>query len=413
MFQAAPGETNTVQVAVSDTDKNQYGNYARATVSDTTTPLVAGDHCQSVDVHTATCTAGPFGFTTTEVHLGDGNDSATLGALTFSYMSGDDGNDVLTGSDGGYDTIVGGPGDDTLNGRGGADWLDPAWGDPAVDQAGADTYQGGGGAGDTLDYGGRTAGVAATQDGAANDGEVGEHDNVAGDIEEILGGGGDDFIVGGAGPQSLSGNGGNDRILGGAGADTIDGGPGDDRVDAGAGNDLISGDFASVGADDVHGRAGVDRFVSHEAPSTISLDDAANDGLAGQNIHSDVENVTSDSPRVTLWGSAGANDLTVRAPDAEFICAPSTEPGAEMHGGAGNDTLTMYYRRDRLYGDDGADTINGGCGTDYLSGGKGFDTIYARDGDPDVVSCGAGIDVVTADKGDTVAKDCEIVYRIA
>ena len=413
-FEAAAGETNTVTVAADAADVNQYGDYARITVTDTTAPLVVGSSCQSVDIHTAICTAGSGGFTSAELVLGDGDDKATIGPLDRSYVFGNEGNDTLTGSDVGSDQLKGGPGDDTLSGRGGIDSLDQVWlGTETVEevQSGADTYSGGAG-NDHLSYRGRTEGVAATVDGVANDGGVGEHDNVGSDIEDLQGGAGDDFMAGGTAADILDGAEGNDRILGEGGADTIDGGAGNDRIDGGAGNDLVEQVY---GDDDVHGGAGTDTLTRWDSLYTsTSLDDVANDGPAGaaQNIHSDVENVTVYY-RATVWGSAAANDLRVRKPDEEVCYFGLSSPGSEMHGGAGNDTLTAYGADDRLYGDDGMDTITGGCGTDYLEGGKGFDVIDSRDGDPtDVVSCGAGVDRVTADKGDRVAKDCEIVNRI-
>jgi hypothetical protein len=46
----------------------------------------------------------------------------------------------------------------------------------------------------------------------------------------------------------------------------------------------------------------------------------------------------------------------------------------------------------------GADTITGRAGSDELSGGDDRDTIDARDGEPDMVTCGAGVDTVTTDR---------------
>jgi Ca2+-binding RTX toxin-like protein len=411
-FVAEAGETNTVTIDADAADRLATGAYTKVTVTDTTAPLTATNGCQSVGPHTATCTKS-YGFTSVDIQLGDGDDAATVGPLGSTGIFGGPGNDVLTGSDGGNDLFKGGTGDDTISGRGGNDRLDDMWFETAEEvQGGSDTYSGGAGS-DQLHYKARTAAVSITLDGVANDGELGEHDNVAADVETLAGGSGNDFIGGGTGAELLIGNDGDDRIVGGGGNDGLEGGLGADRIDAGPGDDLIDGDLASLGADDVHGGAGVDKFVSNESGAvTISLDDAANDGSAAQNIHSDVENVTVNT-RATVWGSAAANDLRVRKPELEFCFPGGSAPGTELHGRAGNDTLTAYGADDRLYGDDGADTIDGGCGTDYISGGTGIDVIQAQDGDPtDVVSCGGGVDRVTADAGDRVAKDCELVIRV-
>jgi Ca2+-binding RTX toxin-like protein len=46
-----------------------------------------------------------------------------------------------------------------------------------------------------------------------------------------------------------------------------------------------------------------------------------------------------------------------------------------------------------------------------LDGGAGDDVLSARDGARDTIRCGAGRDTVTADRLDTVARDCERVSR--
>jgi Ca2+-binding RTX toxin-like protein len=115
---------------------------------------------------------------------------------------------------GGDDVLIGGPGDDTL-----------------VGGLGADTMSGGAGT-DTVDYSARTMDVAVTLDGAANDGAVGEGDNVAADVENVIGGLGSDLLVGGPGPNDLDGGPGDDVIDGDGGRDVLHGGDGDDTIRA-------------------------------------------------------------------------------------------------------------------------------------------------------------------------------------
>ena len=57
----------------------------------------------------------------------------------------------------------------------------------------------------------------------------------------VLGAGGDDLLVGGAGADRLLGGPGNDILVGNAGADALHGGPGDDTLMGGPGNDLLIG----------------------------------------------------------------------------------------------------------------------------------------------------------------------------
>jgi hypothetical protein len=70
-------------------------------------------------------------------------------------------------------------------------------------------------------------------------------------------------------------------------------------------------------------------------------------------------------------------------------------------GTARNDTLRGTAGADRLYGRAGNDALFGMAGADYLNGGAGKDRF----------SCGAGRDTVVAERGETVARDCEVVRR--
>jgi hypothetical protein len=67
---------------------------------------------------------------------------------------------------------------------------------------------------------------------------------------------------------------------------------------------------------------------------------------------------------------------------------------------------------DRLLGLAGADLLQGGAGRDRVDAGAGDDRIPAHaDGKRDVISCGRGRDVVTAERIDSISRDCEIVSR--
>jgi Ca2+-binding RTX toxin-like protein len=102
--------------------------------------------------------------------------------------------------------------------------------------------------------------------------------------------------------------------------------------------------------------------------------------------------------------------------------------GNTLYGGPSNDTLNGGYAQDILYSGPGNDTLsggpsidilNGGPGHDHIDGGGGQDVIGAQDGDRDWIKCGTTArgsdirehDVVRADKIDSVARDCEVVYR--
>ena len=172
-----------------------------------------------------------------------------------------------------------GPGDDYVEGANtSGSWPYLGDGDFVVAGTGSDTYdlRGGPLAGtgyycgnlfgtcapvtirpDTISYAARTNSVHASLDDHANDGEAGEDDNIVA-AGEIIGGSGDDVLVGsstrattligGKGDDTLRGGDrgdllrggtGNDRLFGGAGDDQLVGGPGVDTFACGAGKDLV------------------------------------------------------------------------------------------------------------------------------------------------------------------------------
>ena len=124
------------------------------------------------------------------------------------------------------------------------------------------------------------------------------------------------------------------------------------------------------------------------------------------------------------------DDLTI---DLRGATGPDGDAFASIEwaeAGSGDDRLYASPRvgwldggpgADVLIGSSGSDVLDGGPGRDRLVGRGGRDVLSARDGAPDVVSCGDGIDVVsgTEDNGfgeweelgpdpvDVLGADCE------
>jgi hypothetical protein len=104
----------------------------------------------------------------------------------------------------------------------------------------------GGGGLDTLDYSAYTLGVyvnLATSQATAITGGISGFRNV-------IGGAGNDILIGDANDNVLTGNGGNDILVGGAGNDTLYGGDGRNLLIGGTGSDLLyggSGDDLLIG----------------------------------------------------------------------------------------------------------------------------------------------------------------------
>jgi len=227
-------------------------------------------------------------------------------------------NNILTGR-AGDNTLVGGPGDDSL--EGGEE---------------TDVYHGGPGFDEVL-YFNEAEDVTVTLDGKPNDGKPGEHDSVGSDVEKVLGGPGDDTLIGNGKANTLAGFSGDDVLRGGGGNDLLtnfaNAPDGDDEYFGGPGNDTV-----------LEGIRGGDQV--------LSIDGVANDRVVGgppgdlDNIHLDVENVIGGPNDDRITGSPAANRL---------------------EGGLGDDTLIGLGGGDTLLPGGGVDTANGGPGLDTAS----------------------------------------------
>ncbi len=294
------------------------------------------------------------------------------------------GSDVLVGSVTTGNVLTGGPGDDSLDGLDGNDTLN---GGP-----GADSMIGGPGS-DLVDYSGRSAPLAIDLDGVADDGEAGEGDNLDPSVDVVNGGSGPDVIVGSAIQNVIDGKGGDDRLDGRGDNDTVFGS---------GGNDVLVGD---VGKDSLVGGDGFDTadYSARTAPLTIDLDDADDDGEAGEgdNVAMTIERVLGGSGNDTITGNAGPNDLV---------------------GNLGTDTLNGLAGDDRLFGRDGlVDTLDCGDGagdavdqdpTDTMTNCEGVLAPPVNTEFPEIVPTDPGIgDVLTAAPGTWTGTGITFAYQ--
>ncbi|MBL8923310.1 MAG: calcium-binding protein [Myxococcaceae bacterium] len=402
------------------------------------------------------------------VSLGAGNDTFTgqggagTGAVATAVLTvyGGDGNDALTGGDG-ADVISGDEGNDTLAGGGAADTLNGNAGTDTFSEGaapnGGDTFNGGAGV-DTVSYASRTAAITATIGAGANDGESGENDDIAADVEGVTGGSADDSLTGSANDDVLSGGAGADTLVGGDGNDTLNGGDGNDTLTGGNGDDTVNGDTGNDsfvagadadGADVFNGGAGTDTATYAARGTgenlTITLDGTANDGESSENdnLKTDVENVIGGGGDDTITGSASANVLTGGAGndvlnggagDDVFAEGSATNGGDRFIGGLGTDRVDYSARvaaltitmdgvaaddglagenddveadvenvdcgsgDDSVSGNAGNNVINGGAGADTILGAGGNDTLYG-DGGNDSLSGEAGDDLLDGGAG--------------
>jgi Ca2+-binding RTX toxin-like protein len=265
----------------------------------------------------------------TDLIVGTDGDNRLDGFWGDDTIRGLDGNDYLH-ADIGADALEGGPGDDVLHDREG-----PAVTAPLE----PDTFAGGDGT-DLVLFTGKEPDLTITLDDVADDGVDGEGDNVGADIEEVVGGEGNDVIVGTEFADLLDGWQGNDILVGGLGPDDFIGGEG---------FDLVS-------------------YLERDESIVATLDGLPGDGAAGENdwIAADVED---------LRGGAGPDWLTGNAGDNFLI------------GAGGDDMLNALA---------GADFVEGNAGADAIAVRDGASDDVECGADPDRVTADRE-DTVAAD----------------
>jgi Ca2+-binding RTX toxin-like protein len=245
----APGENNNVHAGRRSSTEIWFEDSAPITgypglKCHVATPLYPGS--------TSAVSCDTRGIVSVRLYLGTGaNEADAFGGLpavisgaggTYNNFTGGDAADLLIGSSG-DDYLNGGAGNDMLQGRAGKDELHGGLGlDELRGEDGADVLEGGsqgdvftGGDGaDAVTYGNRSAPVRVMINNLADDGSSHEGDYVQADVENALGGTGDDILVG---PSEDIRN----AFFGGPGDDTLYGGGGNDGLHGGAGLDLLRG----------------------------------------------------------------------------------------------------------------------------------------------------------------------------
>ena len=311
---------------------------------------------------------------------GAGNDTVAAGAGN-DTISGGTGNDIVDGGSGvdtidfhsvsvnlavdltagtasgqGKDSLVAienvycGSGNDTVVGDAGNNFLQGGAGnDELIGGQGDDILAGGAGV-DTSDFSDATSGVIIN---LSADNATGQGRDQLLDIENAVGGAGDDILTGDSENNLLIGGPGDDRLIGGLGDDTLTGGAGSDTVD----------------------------YTSASATMNINLVSDLSQGQ-GRDTLAGIENV-----------AGGAGDDIITGDDGDNI----------LSGGAGDDTLVAGAGNDSVSGDDGDDNISGGTGNDVLAGGSGNDRIDGGTGN-DSLTGGAGDDLLAGGSGnDSIA----------
>lgn len=198
---------------------------------------------------------------------GGGNDSL-IGGGGHDNLDGGNGADTMQG-DGGNDSLYAGSGNDNLFGGLGNDSLSGGEGDDLLNGGADDDTLSGGQGSDTVDYAQHSHASGLEIDIAQGRMVGGGEADVLFSIENVIGSGFNDSILGDTRSNILRGGGGNDTILGNGGQDTIMGGAGADRLIGGWSDDMLTG---GAGADTLTGGSGSDTFLFYEANSDVITD---------------------------------------------------------------------------------------------------------------------------------------------
>ncbi len=233
-------------------------------------------------------------------------------------------------------------------------------------------------------------------------------DDFAG-FANVIGGKGNDLIVGDSNANRLDGSEGKDTLAGGGGFDTLIGGLGDDTylVNLQDMQTIVSERIAPTAMGEVNGvltlqggtdAKGVDTLVLSGfsnimdlrfgvGDTTVTVSQTGSTAIAL--VDKAVEQISFDTglgtPAVyfTNWGNIGTKS-------ADFVM--TKDVGGTGIGGQGDDFLMGGQGQDILLGGLGNDIIRGGTGSDKLIGNAGNDLIYVNRGDGDLALGGAGAD---------------------
>ncbi len=291
-------------------------------------------------------------------------------------LLGETGNDEMSGGPGDRDYVDGGPGDDSVDGG-------PGDADVVVGGVGNDRIDGGPGAHDAASYEGVGGPISVDLGSGVVSGAEGER--LTG-VEDVLGGSGDDTLIGSAASANrLDGGPGNDRLIAVGAGDEAFGGPG---------SDACSGPFAvedSCGLSAAGHGTGVElyRSITGVASLIVTGSEGADDVTVGFSAGGFL--VQGASAGVAVRLDEPGSGTCSRDPATNSVhCAGSASSILASLGG-GNDIFTVA---DSVPANVSA-TIDGGAGADTLRGGPGADTLYGGDDhDPDALEGGGGDDVL-------------------
>jgi Ca2+-binding RTX toxin-like protein len=328
--------------------------------------------------------------------LSDGGNADLV--LTNSTLTGI-GSDVLMGIE--LASIFGGPGPNLidatafvgsgitiLNGNGGGDTLLGTSGDDILTSTAFGNDSMVGNDGDDFVFAG--SGRDTVQGGAGNDQLFGQ----GGNGDRLFGGDGDDTVSGGNGHDSVFGDAGDDVLLGGSGNDVLTGGLGDDNIDGGAG-----------ALDQLNETGDVDLTLTTTSLTGLGADTLANIETAllfGGPSPNVIDASGFISQGISFFDGAGGGDTIIGTPGPDIITS-SGNGDDSFQGGLGNDSIFAGSGKDTLIGGAGNDILKGQGGSgDILRGGDDNDRLDGGNGNDPELDGGPGNDLIFGGKGNDV-----------
>ena len=336
------------------------------------------------------------------------------------------------------DTLIGDDGDNILTGGQGGDWI---YGGAGNDTASYDSYY----------WGGYPGVIVNLSTGRGYDGDA--EDDILISIENIIGSYNNDTLKGNQFDNRLEGGQGIDTLYGGAGDDTLYGGIDDDTLYGGAGDDTLYGGvdddtlIGGEGADKLDGgvqtwnwnyrRYSFDTADYSDSDAGVTVNLATGKGKGGHaegDTLINIEIVKGSRYADRLYGGEGANKL-IGGEGADMLYGDdegndiadysestagvtvnlATGKGKDGHatgdtlinieniiGSNFNDILKGDQADNTFEGGSGNDTLEGYGGDDTLEGGEGIDTIEGGDGD-DTLEGGADADKIDGGAGNDTA----------
>ena len=214
--------------------------------------------------------------------------------------------------------------------------------------------------------------------------------------------GNDNFSMVGNAPVIYHGLDGNDTISGRSGNDLLDGGTGNDYLRGEAGNDILIG---GEGSDELRGGVGDDKYIFNRGDGVDIIEEAdgfdkicLGEGITPDDVVARVSLVNSNEVSLELSLKGTGDKITVRRQFGtySYSSGDTVSPGAQIEqivfaDGTTWDIDEVYRRAHVMSGTDGNDNFyaaggsavvyNGCAGDDHITGTMGNDKLYGDDGD--------------------------------